>query len=170
MGFHGHNDTGCAIANAYEAVAAGAVWVDVSVLGIGERVGITPLGGLIARMYTLDPADTAARYRLTGLAGLDRLVAGMVGVEIPFNNYLTGPNAFAHKAGMHLKAVTADPGAYEVIGPGGVRPVEEAHRRQPAHGVVTRWQPAPAPSACSCRNRSCARSRCASRKWLTPGI
>src|SRR5512136_2700651 len=44
IGFHGHNDTGCAVANAYEAVAAGATHVDVSVLGIGERVGITPLG------------------------------------------------------------------------------------------------------------------------------
>ena len=33
IGFHGHNDTGCAIANAYEAIAAGATHVDVSVLG-----------------------------------------------------------------------------------------------------------------------------------------
>src|SRR5512137_1047227 len=38
IGFHGHNDTGCAIANAFEAVSAGATHVDVSVLGIGERV------------------------------------------------------------------------------------------------------------------------------------
>src|SRR5512133_3512356 len=45
IGFHGHNDTGCAIANAYEAISAGATHVDVSVLGIGERVGITSLGG-----------------------------------------------------------------------------------------------------------------------------
>ena len=44
IGFHGHDDTGCAVANAWEAVAAGATHVDVSVLGIGERVGITPLG------------------------------------------------------------------------------------------------------------------------------
>jgi homocitrate synthase len=117
VGFHGHNDTGCAIANAYEAIAAGAVWVDVSVLGIGERVGITPLGGLLARMYTVAPDDAVARYRLPLLAELERLVARLVGVEIPFNNYLTGPTAFAHKAGLHLKAVMADPGAYEVIKP-----------------------------------------------------
>ena len=39
---HFHDDTGCAIANAYEALRAGATHVDTSVLGIGERVGITP--------------------------------------------------------------------------------------------------------------------------------
>ena len=53
--FHGHNDTGCAIANSYCALAAGATHVDTSVLGIGERNGITPLGGLVARMYAQDP-------------------------------------------------------------------------------------------------------------------
>ncbi|CAH1760533.1 6942_t:CDS:2, partial [Entrophospora sp. SA101] len=46
---HFHNDTGCAIANAYAALEAGATHIDTSVLGIGERNGITPLGGLIAR-------------------------------------------------------------------------------------------------------------------------
>ena len=47
---HFHNDTGCAIANAYCALEAGATHVDTSVIGIGERNGITPLGGLMARM------------------------------------------------------------------------------------------------------------------------
>ena len=64
VGFHGHNDTGCAVANAYEAVAAGATHVDVSVLGIGERVGITPLGAFVARMLTVDREQVVTRYRL----------------------------------------------------------------------------------------------------------
>ena len=117
VGFHGHNDTGCAVANAYEAVAAGASHVDVSVLGIGERVGITPLGGFIARMYANDPAGVSQRFRLGQLRELERLVARLVGVEIPFNNYLTGETAFSHKAGMHLKAMTVNPGSYEIIPP-----------------------------------------------------
>jgi homocitrate synthase len=41
---HFHNDTGCAIANAYCALEAGATHIDTSILGIGERNGITPLG------------------------------------------------------------------------------------------------------------------------------
>ena len=48
--FHGHNDSGCAIANAYAALEAGASHIDTSILGIGERNGITPLGGLVARL------------------------------------------------------------------------------------------------------------------------
>jgi homocitrate synthase len=117
IGFHGHNDTGCAIANAYEAVAAGATHVDVSVLGIGERVGITPLGGFIARMFALEPQTVAERYRLGQLRELERLVARITGVEIPFNNVVTGETAYSHKAGMHLKAMVANPGSYEVVPP-----------------------------------------------------
>jgi homocitrate synthase len=117
IGFHGHDDTGCAVANAWEAVAAGATHVDVSVLGIGERVGITPLGGFVARMYSLDPQGVSARYRLGQLKELERLVARVTGVEIPFNNPLTGATAYSHKAGMHLKAMLANTGSYEVIPP-----------------------------------------------------
>jgi len=117
IGFHGHDDTGCAVANAWEAVAAGATHVDVSVLGIGERVGITPLGGFVARMYSLDPQDVSGRYRLGQLRELERLVARVTGIDIPFNNPLTGATAYSHKAGMHLKAMLANPGSYEIIPP-----------------------------------------------------
>src|SRR5512147_156790 len=108
IGFHGHNDTGCAVANAYEAVSAGATHVDVSVLGIGERVGITALGGFIARMYSLLPLEVSRRYRLGQLRELERLIARLCGVEVPFNNFLTGETAFSHKAGLHLKAMTVN--------------------------------------------------------------
>ncbi|HSB18414.1 MAG TPA: homocitrate synthase [Anaeromyxobacteraceae bacterium] len=117
IGFHGHNDTGCAVANAYEALAAGATHVDVSVLGIGERVGITPLGALIARMFALEPEAVGGRYRLGQLPELERLVARAAGVEIPFNNCITGETAYSHKAGMHLKAMLSNPGSYEVVPP-----------------------------------------------------
>jgi homocitrate synthase len=117
LGFHGHDDTGCAIANAFEAISAGATHVDVSVLGIGERVGITSLGGLVARMFSLEPQAVAERYRLGQLKELERLVARVTGVEIPFNNPVTGETAYSHKAGMHLKSMMANPGSYEIIPP-----------------------------------------------------
>jgi homocitrate synthase len=117
IGFHGHNDTGCAIANAYEAISAGATHVDVSVLGIGERVGITPLGGFVARMFAVEPQAVAERYRLGQLRELERLVSRITGIEIPFNNYVTGETAYSHKAGMHLKAMMSNPGSYEIIPP-----------------------------------------------------
>ena len=115
--FHGHNDTGCAVANAFEAVRAGATHIDTSILGIGERNGITPLGGFLARMFTLNPARLQAKYRLDMLPELDAMIARMTGLEIPFNNYLTGAFAYNHKAGMHLKAIYVNPGSYEIIPP-----------------------------------------------------
>lgn len=117
IGFHGHNDTGCAVANAHEAIAAGATHVDVSVLGIGERVGITSLGGIVARMFSLEPQAVSERYRLGQLRELERIVARITGVEIPFNNFVTGETAYSHKAGMHLKSMMANPGSYEIIPP-----------------------------------------------------
>ena len=128
--FHGHDDSGCAIANAFAALEAGATHVDTSVLGIGERNGITPLGGLIARLYSIDPA-LVAKYRLPMLREIDQYVAELVGVDVPFNNYITGFAAFTHKAGIHAKAVLNDPSTYEILRPedfGLTRYVHIAHR------------------------------------------
>ena len=128
--FHGHNDSGCAIANAFEALEGGATHVDTSVLGIGERNGITPLGGLIARLYATDP-DLVRKYDLPLLRRIDNTVARMVGVDIPFNNYITGITAFTHKAGIHAKAILNNPETYEILDPhafGMTRYVSIAHR------------------------------------------
>ena len=116
--FHGHNDTGCAVSNAYEAIEAGATHIDTTILGIGERNGITPLGGLLARMFTFDPQGLIDKYDLERLPDLDRMIARMVDLPVPWNNYLTGEFAYNHKAGMHLKAIYLNPGAYEAIPPG----------------------------------------------------
>lgn len=85
---HFHNDTGCAIANAYTAVEAGATHIDTTVLGIGERNGITPLGGLIACLLPRYPEFILNRYKLEKLSSLEKLVAETVAVEIPFNNFV----------------------------------------------------------------------------------
>lgn len=128
--FHGHNDSGCAIANACAALEAGATHIDTTILGIGERNGITSLGGLIARLYTLDRAYVE-KYDLRLLPQLDRLIADTCNIEIPFNNYITGASAFIHKAGIHAKAVLADPSTYEAINPadfGLTREIPIGHR------------------------------------------
>ena len=114
---HLHNDTGCAIANAYCALEAGATHVDTSVLGIGERNGITPLGGLMARMIVADRDYVLGKYKLEKIKDIEDLVAEAVQVNIPFNNYITGFCAFTHKAGIHAKAILANPSTYEIIDP-----------------------------------------------------
>lgn len=116
--FHGHNDTGCAIANAFCALEAGATHIDTSVLGIGERNGIPPLGGMIARMYAHNPEQIRQKYNLPLLREVENYVAGLVGVDVPFNNYITGYTAFTHKAGIHAKAILNNPSTYEILDPG----------------------------------------------------
>jgi homocitrate synthase len=85
--------------------------------GIGERNGITPLGGLMARMMVQAPEYVKSKYRLDKLKDLEDLVAESVQVNIPFNNYITGFCAFTHKAGIHAKAILNNPSTYEIINP-----------------------------------------------------
>jgi homocitrate synthase len=136
--FHGHNDTGCAIANSYAILEGGATHIDTSVLGIGERNGITPLGGFVARMYADDPAAMRRKYDLPKLRDLDELVASLVGIEIPYNNFVTGKYAFHHKAGMHTKAIYLNPNSYEILDPadfGLERTINVAHRLTGKHAI-----------------------------------
>lgn len=138
--FHGHNDSGCAVANAFCALEAGATHIDVTVLGIGERNGITSLGGIVARLATIDP-KLVARYNLKRLPELDRMVAEWIGVPVPFDAPISSPFAFHHKAGMHTKAVLRDPRSYEALDPalfGRSRTVAVAHRLVGWHAVAER--------------------------------
>jgi homocitrate synthase len=138
---HFHNDTGCAIANAYAALEAGATHVDTSVLGIGERNGITPLGGLIARMMVADPEYVKSKYNLHMLREVENLVAEAVEIQVPFNNYITGFCAFTHKAGIHAKAILANPATYEILNPadfGMTRYVSIGHRLTGWNAVKSR--------------------------------
>ncbi|EFY89168.1 homocitrate synthase [Metarhizium acridum CQMa 102] len=113
---HFHNDTGCAIANAYAALEAGATHIDTSALGIGERNGITALGGLLARMIVSSPDYVRSRYQLSQLKDLENLVAESVEINIPFNNPITGFCAFTHKAGIHAKGWNAIKSRSEQLG------------------------------------------------------
>ncbi|MCP4210969.1 MAG: homocitrate synthase [Halieaceae bacterium] len=129
--FHGHNDSGCAIANAFAALQAGATHIDTSVLGIGERNGITPLGGLVARMMTHDRDTVLGKYQVDQLYEIDHNVAERVGIDVPFNNYVTGIAAFTHKAGIHAKAILNAPETYEALDPadfGLTRYISIAHK------------------------------------------
>ncbi|MGK7875897.1 MAG: homocitrate synthase [Xenococcaceae cyanobacterium] len=139
--FHGHNDTGCAIANSYSALEAGATHIDTTVLGIGERNGITPLAGLIARLYSLEPQQLNRQYRLRRLRALYQLVAGKVGVTIPFNYYIIGSAAFNHKAGIHTKAMLNHSKTYEVLEPndfGLTRSLLINHKLTGKHAIANR--------------------------------
>lgn len=128
--FHGHNDSSCAVANAFCALQAGATHIDTTVLGVGERNGITAMGALIGRLYTYDKT-LVDKYDLKLLKEIETLVARKLGLDIPFNTPITGEVAFHHKAGVHTKAVLQNPTTYEAINPedfGMTRIIDVAHR------------------------------------------
>jgi len=140
---HFHNDTGCAIANAYCALEAGATHIDTCILGIGERNGITPLGGFAARMYVADKMYVTNKYNLHMLRDIENMVADFVEIQIPFNNYITGYCAFTHKAGIHTKAILNNPTTYEILRPedfGMTRYVSIGHRLTGWNAVKSRCE------------------------------
>jgi homocitrate synthase len=139
--FHGHNDTGCAIANCYAALQAGATHIDTTVLGIGERNGIAPLAGFIARMYAEDKELIKQKYNLHALAPVHQIVSKIVGLPIPVNHYIVGDSAFNHKAGIHTKAMLNNSNAYEIIDPtdfGLTRNIQITHKLTGWHAIANR--------------------------------
>ncbi len=138
--FHGHNDTGCAVANALAALEAGADCIDVTVLGIGERNGICSLSGLVAGVLPRWP-DLMARYGLRQLPALDQTVADLLQMPIPFNSPITSASAFTHRAGIHTNAVLQMPSTYEALDPasfGLVRHIDMTSRLVGYHTLQAR--------------------------------
>lgn len=64
--------------------------------------------------YVVDPEYVKAKYNLAMLREVENLVAEAVQVSVPFNNPITGFCAFTHKAGIHAKAILANPSTYEM--------------------------------------------------------
>ena len=102
---HFYNTAESAVANSLMALEAGAIHIDTSVLGIGERVGIPALGAFLARMLTIDRDHVLSKYKLTKVKPLEDLVATADKVSI------------RHKAGIRTKAILANSATYEAIGP-----------------------------------------------------
>lgn len=138
--FHGHNDIGCATANALAAIESGATHCDVTVLGIGERNGITSLSGCMAGVMAHWP-HLATKYNLQQLPVLDAQLSQMLAMPIPFNLPITSPTAFTHKAGIHTNAVLHSPDAYEVLNPahfGVQRTIDASSRLTGYHAIIER--------------------------------
>lgn len=111
---HCHNDRGLALANALDAMRAGADIIDASVLGLGERAGIVDLAQLLT-VLTVD--HNINRWNLAKLNDLYNLVSHHSGIPIPVNYPVTGKHAFTHCAGVHTHAASVNPMHYESINP-----------------------------------------------------
>ncbi len=99
--WHGHKDRGLAIANTLAAIETGADRVHGTMLGIGERVGNTPLDLLLVNCKLLGWIDND----LTQLQAYGELVSQKCGVPIPVNYPVLGRDAFRTGTGVHAAAV-----------------------------------------------------------------
>jgi 2-isopropylmalate synthase len=112
FGFHGHTDRGLGVANTRAAILAGAVQVQGTLLGTGERCGNVNLTTVVGGMQLRGEAEFVAAEHLTGLTGLAHWAYGAFALETPHGAPIVGAGAFATWAGMHGSSEGKDPGAY----------------------------------------------------------
>ncbi len=112
FGFHGHTDRGLGVANSRAAILAGAVQVQGTLVGTGERCGNVNLTTVIGSMQLRGEAEFVSPRALTGLTGLAQSAYTAFGLEAPHGAPIVGPGAFATWAGMHGSSERKNPGAY----------------------------------------------------------
>ena len=117
VGIHLHNDTGCGVANALAAVQAGAVHVQGTINGYGERVGNCDLVPIIANLELKMGMRPLPEGRLPRLTSVSHHVAELVNLPMNPQQPYVGASAFAHKAGLHASALSRRPDAYEHVSP-----------------------------------------------------
>jgi len=117
VGVHLHNDTGCGVANAMAGVMAGATQVQGTINGYGERVGNCDLVPIIANLSLKLGVETLPPDRIERLTSVAHHVAELVNFSSDPQQPYVGSGAFAHKAGLHVSAISRRPDAYEHIDP-----------------------------------------------------
>ena len=117
IGIHTHNDTGMAVANSVIAVEAGAGQVQGTFIGIGERTGNANLSTIIPNLELKLGYKCLPEGNIRLLTPYARRIAEIANVTLEETMPYVGQTAFAHKAGMHIDAVTKNTTAYEHVSP-----------------------------------------------------
>ncbi len=125
LGIHTHNDCELAVANSLAAVDAGAVQVQGTINGLGERCGNADLISVVANLalkkkgYEVLTGEPSAPgvSPVAHLTELSRYVYEIANMHFRVNQPYVGPSAFAHKGGMHVHAVAKIASSYEHIDP-----------------------------------------------------
>jgi homocitrate synthase NifV len=112
---HTHNDFGMATANALAGVKAGAKYVGVTVLGLGERAGNAALEEVVMSLKHLYDIDL--NYKTEMFVEVAEYVSLASGRELPAWKAIVGSNMFAHESGIHADGVQKNPKTYEAFQP-----------------------------------------------------
>jgi len=118
VGIHCHNDCDVAVANSLAAVEHGAVQVQGTINGIGERCGNVDLVSVIANLSLKKKGyETLIHGGVGRLTELARFVYEIANMNFRSNQPFVGTSAFAHKGGMHVHAVNRVTASYEHVPP-----------------------------------------------------
>ena len=117
LGIHCHNDGELAVANTLAAVSAGAMHVQGTINGYGERCGNANLCSVIPNLELKLGHEVVGRERLQKLRAAAHLVSELANLSHNSRAAFVGDSAFAHKGGVHVSAVERNPKTYEHILP-----------------------------------------------------
>ncbi len=115
---HCHNDLGMSTANALAAIVNGAVQVEGTINGLGERAGNTSIEEVAMILDTR--RQLLGKYtniKTEEIAKTSRLVSSLTGYQVQFNKAIVGKNAFAHSSGIHQDGVLKERSTFEIIDP-----------------------------------------------------
>ncbi|MCC5940813.1 MAG: citramalate synthase [Balneolaceae bacterium] len=117
IGIHSHNDSELAVANAIAAVVAGAVHVQGTINGYGERCGNANLCSVIPNLQLKLGYQCIPDEQMAGLSTLSKFVSELGNLTPDNKQPYVGKSAFAHKGGIHVSAVIKNEQTYEHIKP-----------------------------------------------------
>lgn len=117
VGIHCHNDCGMAVANSVMAVAAGAMQVQGTIIGFGERCGNANLSTIIPNLQLKQGINCLPEGKMELLTGTARYVGEVANESLNDREPYVGRCAFAHKGGMHIDGVSKSPLSFEHINP-----------------------------------------------------
>ncbi|MCS6772170.1 MAG: citramalate synthase [Kiritimatiellae bacterium] len=117
IGIHTHNDSELGVANSIAAVRAGALHVQGTINGFGERVGNANLVSIIPILLLKMGYDCMQPHSLRQLKAVSQYVYEMASVRPNPKQPFVGDSAFAHKAGMHVDGVRKIASSFEHIDP-----------------------------------------------------
>ncbi len=117
VGIHCHDDAGCGVANTLAAVQQGATHVQGTQNGYGERCGNANLTTVIPNLQLKLGHDCVTPEQLNALTTSSHFFDELLNLTPNPDQPYVGRNAFAHKGGMHVAGVAADPSTFEHIEP-----------------------------------------------------
>ena len=120
LGIHTHNDCEMAVANSIAAVQVGAVQVQGTINGYGERCGNANLCSVIPNLELKLGVHTIGKENLQHLTEVSHYVSELANLPPRQDLPYVGKSAFAHKGGIHVSAVMKATSAYEHVDPAAV--------------------------------------------------